>query len=109
MSVGKSIPRVDAVQKVTGQAKYTADLAPANALHAKIVHATVTHGLVKSIDGSEAEKVEGFVKLLTCFDAPRTCFPTAGPRGPSSRRIRISATGGFWTTMCAFTAITSPS
>ena len=78
MSVGKSIPRVDAVQKVTGQAKYTADLAPANALHAKIVHATVTHGLVKSIDGSEAEKVEGFVKLLTCFDAPRTCFPTAG-------------------------------
>ncbi|MEG1471559.1 MAG: xanthine dehydrogenase molybdenum-binding subunit XdhA [Clostridia bacterium] len=78
MSVGTSIPRVDAVAKVTGQAKYTADLAPKNALHAKIVHATITHGRVLHIDGSEAQQVPGFVKLLTCFDAPQTRFPTAG-------------------------------
>ncbi len=78
MSVGESIQRVDAVQKVTGQARYTADLCPAGALYAKIVHATIAHGRVLSIDGGEAEKVEGFVKLLTCFDAPDTLFPTPG-------------------------------
>lgn len=78
MSVGQSIPRVDAVQKVTGQAKYTADLAPKNILHAKVVHATITNGCVLSIDGSEAAKVDGFVKLITCFDVPNTRFPTAG-------------------------------
>ncbi len=78
MSVGTSIPRVDAVQKVTGQAKYTEDLLPRNTLYAKIVHATIANGRVLSIDGSEAERVEGFVKLVTCFDAPQTRFPTAG-------------------------------
>ncbi len=78
MSVHSSIPRVDAVAKVTGQAKYTADLVPPNALYAKIVHATITNGLVKRIDGAQAQQVPGFVKLVTCFDAPKTLFPTPG-------------------------------
>ena len=78
MSVGSSIRRVDAVQKVTGEAKYTADLLPRNTLYAKQVHATIANGRVLSIDGDEAQKVEGFVKLLTCFDAPATQFPTPG-------------------------------
>ncbi|MDD3336639.1 MAG: xanthine dehydrogenase molybdenum-binding subunit XdhA [Eubacteriales bacterium] len=78
MSVGESITRVDAVQKVTGQAKYTADLAPKNVLYAKLVHATIANGRVLSIDGGEAEKVNGFVKLVTCFDVPKTQFPTPG-------------------------------
>lgn len=78
MSVGSAIPRVDAAQKVTGQAKYTADLLPRNTLYAKIVHSTIANGRVLSIDGSEAEKIDGFVKLVTCFDAPESRFPTAG-------------------------------
>ena len=78
MSVGSSMTRVDAVQKVTGQAKYTADLLPRNTLYAKLVHATIANGRVLSIDGTEAQEVEGFVKLVTCFDAPMTRFPTAG-------------------------------
>ena len=78
MSVGKSITRVDAYAKVTGEAKYTADLVPKNCLVAKIVHATIANGLVKSIDLTEAEKVEGVVKIFTCFDVPDWEFPTPG-------------------------------
>ncbi|MDR2370113.1 MAG: xanthine dehydrogenase molybdenum-binding subunit XdhA [Treponema sp.] len=78
MSVGKSIPRVDAWEKVSGRAKYTDDLVDKNALVGKILHATIANGLVKSIDVREAEKIPGVVKIITCFDVPDRPFPTAG-------------------------------
>ena len=77
-SVGKSAIRVDAYDKVTGRANYTDDLCGRDALIAKVVHATVSNGLVKSIDTSEAMKIPGVVRILTCFDAPEHCFATAG-------------------------------
>lgn len=46
--VGKSVNRVDAYGKVTGEAKYTADLEPKDCLCAKVVHSTIANGLVKS-------------------------------------------------------------
>ena len=68
MEVGKSITRVDAFDKVTGRTKYTDDLCDAGAYVAKIVHSTIAHGKVLSVDTSEAEKIEGVVKIVTCFD-----------------------------------------
>lgn len=78
MSVGKSIKRVDAYEKVTGSAKYTDDLCPRNALVAKVLHSTIANGVVKSIDISEAENLDGVEKIVTCFDVPDILFPTAG-------------------------------
>lgn len=78
MEVGKSLPRVDAYDKVTGRCKYTDDTCDKSALIAKIVHSTVGNGKVLSVDTSEAEKVEGVVKIVTCFDVPKYYFPTAG-------------------------------
>ncbi len=77
-SVGQSKIRVDAYEKATGRAKYTDDLYGREALVAKIVRSTVANGLVKSIDVTEANKVPGVVKILTCFDVPDHKFPTAG-------------------------------
>ena len=78
MATGKSIVRVDAYEKVTGRTKYTDDLAPKDAYIAKIVHSTVANGKVLSVDTSEAEKIPGVVKIVTCFDVPEYYFPTAG-------------------------------
>ena len=78
MVVGKSYKRVDAFDKVTGRAKYTDDLCGKDALIARILHATIGNGTVKSIDTSEAEKIPGVVKIVTCFDVPKYYFPTAG-------------------------------
>lgn len=77
-TVGKSFTRVDARGKVTGEAKYSNDLMPKDCLQAKIVRSEIANGLVKSIDISEAEKVPGVVKIVTCFDVPDIQFPTAG-------------------------------
>ena len=78
MYVGKNVDRVDAYDKVTGRAKYTEDLVSANSYVAKILHSTIAHGKVISIDTSEAEKIEDVVKIVTCFDVPKWGFPTAG-------------------------------
>ena len=78
MIIGKSVTRVDALDKVTGRSKYTDDLCEKNALVAKIYHSTKANGIVTSIDTSEAEKIPGVVKIVTCFDVPKIYFPTAG-------------------------------
>ncbi len=78
MGVGKSINRVDAIEKVTGGAQYTDDFSVPNCLVAKVVRSTIANGRVKSFDLSEAEKVPGVVKIVTCFDTPDIQYPTPG-------------------------------
>lgn len=78
MVVGKPVPRVDAHEKATGRAKYTADLCPANALVAKVLHSAIANGRVLSFDLDEAMNVPGVLRIFTCFDVPDLQFPTAG-------------------------------
>lgn len=78
MEIGRSRHRVDAWSKVTGEAKYTADLFPDNCLTAKVIRSTIANGRVLSMDTREASKVPGVVKIITCFDVPDRQFPTPG-------------------------------
>jgi xanthine dehydrogenase molybdenum-binding subunit len=78
MGIGKSLKRVDAYAKVTGQAKYTQDFMNNQMLVAKVVHSTIANGVVKNFDLSEALKVPGVVKIITCFDVPEIDFCTPG-------------------------------
>ena len=78
MGIGNNMTRVDAFDKVTGSAKYTADLEPQGLLAAKVIRSTIANGVVKSFDLEEALKVPGVVKIVTCFDVPDIQFPTPG-------------------------------
>src|SRR5262249_22586929 len=57
--IGKPTPRIDGKLKVTGAAKYTADVNLPGMLYGKMLTASITAGRVKSIDTSEAEKLAG--------------------------------------------------
>lgn len=76
--IGTSPLRKDALAKVTGRARYTADMDRRGMLHASIFRSTIAHGRVNSIDTSEALAVEGVVKVLTYKDCAGIIFPTAG-------------------------------
>lgn len=78
MGVGNNMVRVDAIEKVTGGAKYTADLEPKGLLVAKVVRSTIANGVVKGFDLEAALAVPGVVKIVTCFDVPDIQFPTPG-------------------------------
>lgn len=58
-SIGKSIPRVDAVQKVTGRARYTFDIKLPGMLHAELAVSAVPHARIKSINTLFAERFPG--------------------------------------------------
>ena len=64
-TVGKSIIKFDAFEKVTGEAVYIADLSFPNVLHLKVVRSTIPHGLIKTIFIDEAKKVQGVKGVIT--------------------------------------------
>jgi len=69
--VGKSVPRVDAFEKVTGAAKYVDDMAfGPTLLYGKIVHSTRAHALIKKIDVSKALALPGVKAVVTGQDNP---------------------------------------
>lgn len=57
--VGKDVPRMDALDKVTGRARYTFDVQLPGMLYARSLNSTVPHARIKSIDTSRAEKYPG--------------------------------------------------
>jgi CO/xanthine dehydrogenase Mo-binding subunit len=69
-TVGKSVPRVDARGKVTGEALYSGDLTLPDMLHMKILFAERAHARVLSIDISKAETAPGVVAVYTARDIP---------------------------------------
>ena len=68
--VGKRVERVGILDKVTGKAKYGADLEIPNALILKVYRSPVPHGIVRKIDTSEAAGVDGVVRIFTAKDIP---------------------------------------
>jgi xanthine dehydrogenase molybdenum-binding subunit len=63
--LGKAMPRVDAVDKVTGAARYGADVNLPGQLWARFLHSPHGHARIKRIDTSRAEKIPGVVKVVT--------------------------------------------
>ena len=75
--IGKSVPKVDAREKVTGQAIYAADIQLPGMLYGKIVRCwDHAHAKVVHLDLSEAAKVPGVVKVLGPKDVTQTCYNT---------------------------------
>ena len=62
--VGQCVPRMDALEKVTGKATYTADVRRQGTLFAQIVRSPVAHGRVISLDLAPALEVPGVRAVL---------------------------------------------
>ena len=68
--VGKSVPRLDLPEKLTGKARYTADVKLPGMLHAKILRSPHPHARIVSVDVSRVVSMPGVHAVLTPFDAP---------------------------------------
>jgi CO/xanthine dehydrogenase Mo-binding subunit len=68
--IGASLPRPDALGKVTGTAVYPADLVRPGMLHLQVVFAHRPHARIRSIDASRALQHAGVVTVLTAADVP---------------------------------------
>lgn len=67
---GTPTDRPDAIDKVTGRARYAADINLPGQLIGKVLRSPHAHAIVKSIDISEAEKLPGVKAVVTRDDFP---------------------------------------
>jgi CO/xanthine dehydrogenase Mo-binding subunit len=78
--VGRSLPRLEAREKVTGRAEYTHNLRLPGMLHGKVVRSTIAHGRIKSIAIGAANAVRGVYRIVTAQDVIKVIpHPYYGP------------------------------
>ncbi|HEY2990558.1 MAG TPA: molybdopterin cofactor-binding domain-containing protein [Candidatus Binatia bacterium] len=68
--VGKPVTRVDAQEKVTGEAVYGYDLVLPDMLYGKVLFSPKAHARIKRINSDIAKKYPGVVAVVTGKDAP---------------------------------------
>ncbi len=75
--IGKSVPRTDAIPKVTGAAQYVADMHLPGMLHAAVLRSPHAHARIISIDTTAATALAGVKAVVTGADTARKkwgCF-----------------------------------
>lgn len=85
------VPLVDGIDKVTGRARYTADLDHAGALVARILRSPISHGEIARLDISKALALRGVAAIVTGEDCAITygVLPIAMNEYPMARdRVR---------------------
>lgn len=68
-TIGNDTPRIDAIERVTGQAKYTRDWKLPGMLYGKVLRSPHPHARLLSIDTSEAEALPGVRAVITYENA----------------------------------------
>ena len=76
--VGRSVRRLDAVEKVTGRARYVTDLELPGMLHAKLLRSPHAHARIVRADVAAARAVPGVRAVVTSGDLG-WCDPYFGP------------------------------
>lgn len=64
-SVGQSIPRMDALKRVTGTATYTGDIRLPGMLYARVLRSPHAHANIRKVDVSKALALPGVKAILT--------------------------------------------
>ena len=72
--IGAALPRPDALAKVTGAARYPADLVRPDMLRLRIVFAGRPHARIRRLDTAAALAHPGVVAVLTAADVPYNAY-----------------------------------
>ena len=72
-NIGTYVPMVDGPEKVSGRAKYTADLVLPGMLAGRILRSPYSHAEILEVDVSEAAKLPGVRAIVTGADCDK-CF-----------------------------------
>jgi len=70
-AIGQPLRRVDGRQKVTGQARYTAEHAVPGCVHGVLVTSTIAAGRIAHLDTQAAAKVPGVLAIVSHLNSPK--------------------------------------
>jgi CO/xanthine dehydrogenase Mo-binding subunit len=103
--IGRSIPRVGGVERVTGAQRYAADIRLENVLHVKLVHLDCARARIDRLDVSKAAAIDGVRCILTAADLPDP-MPRFGPAYKDRPVLAIGETKFFGEPVAAVAAET---
>ena len=72
--IGRSLPKIDAWAKVTGETKFADDLILPRMAYGKLLRSPHPHALIKRIDTARAKALPGVYAVITGLDLPRVKF-----------------------------------
>lgn len=81
-SIGKNVNKIDSLSLATGEEKFVDDFPLDNPLYLKLLYSPHAHAIIKSIDTSQAEVIDGVVMILDYRNTPDTLHTTAGQGFP---------------------------
>jgi 4-hydroxybenzoyl-CoA reductase subunit alpha len=90
-NIGDHVPMIDGPEKVSGRAKYTADLVVPGSLAGRIFRSPYSHAEILEVDVSEAASLPGVKAIVTGADCDKTfgVLPIARTEHPLARdRVR---------------------
>ncbi len=91
--IGKSVPRIDSREKVTGASVYSVDMKLPHMLHAKFCRSTVPHAEITRIDTSKASQIPGVRAIVTAKDFPNVLLGAGLNDTPILARDRVRYVG----------------
>lgn len=68
--IGQSVPRIDSIAKVKGEAVFASDMVMPGQAYMKMLMSHRPHAIVKRVDTSKAEAFPGVLTVLTSQDVP---------------------------------------
>ena len=86
-NIGGYVPMIDGPEKVSGRAKYTADIVAPGQLAGRIYRSPYSHGEIVSVDVSESLKIPGVKAIVTGADCDKAfgVLPIARTEYPLAR------------------------
>src|ERR1700704_1756121 len=95
-TVGQPVSRIDGRLKVTGAARYSAEVPLPGLVHAVMVDSRVARGRIRTLDAGAAERAPGVLAVITHLNASPLFYPADAPQGGAStlRRVALRAFAG---------------
>ena len=87
--IGKRIPKVDVLGRLTGKVEYSTDVSLPGMLYGKILRSPYPHARILNIDTSKAEKLPGIKAVVTAKNTPSTDSPHADRRIFVTSKVRF--------------------
>ncbi len=80
--IGKPVDKIDGAALVSGEPVFVEDKVPANAWCLHVIRSPFASAYIKSIDISEAEKLDGVAAIITADNCPDVYYMQAGQGNP---------------------------
>jgi CO/xanthine dehydrogenase Mo-binding subunit len=103
--IGKKVERVDAFERLVGEAKYASDIYLPEMLYVKVLHSPHAHARIVKIDTSRAQGLLGVKAILTPADVPDFAIHSR-PAPPTVRMPVLANTARYaGDEICAVAAV----